>query len=324
MQMLAMFTLAALAAGGLIWVFVYPILSGERQAERRQQSVTRSEPAARAATGRGGPKVRREQVEETLKELELRQKKAKNVPLVIRISQAGLTWSKRKFIIISVCLGMALFVVGFIVGGSLLVAIRLGFAAGFGVPRWLLSFLKKRRESKFLYNFPDSVDVIVRGVKAGLPLGDCLRIIATEAQEPVRGEFKTIVEAQTIGISMGDACAKLYERMPLPEANFFGIVVGIQQKAGGNLSEALGNLSRVLRDRKKMKAKIQAMSMEAKASAVIIAALPFAVMLLVYISSPQYIELLWTHPTGRFMMACCAGWMLMGVMVMKKMINFDF
>jgi len=323
MQMLAIFTLAALAAGGVIWVFVYPILSGERQAERRQQSVTRAEPAARAAKG-STPKVRREAVEDTLKELEARQKKAKNVPLATRITQAGLSWSKRQFIIISVSLGLAFFVAGFVLGGGLLVAAGLGFAAGFGVPRWLLSFLKKRRETKFLYNFPDSVDVVVRGVKAGLPLGDCLRIIALEAQEPVRSEFKMIVEAQQIGIPMGEACAKLYEHMPLPEANFFGIVIGIQQKAGGNLSEALGNLSRVLRDRKKMKAKIQAMSMEAKASAVIIAALPFAVMILVYISSPQYIELLWTHPTGRFMMACCGGWMLMGVMVMKKMINFDF
>ena len=219
---------------------------------------------------------------------------------------------------------MALFVLIFMVGGGLFAAAGAGFAGGFGVPRWLLAFLKKRRESKFLHNFPDAVDVIVRGVKAGLPLGDCLRIIANESPEPVRGEFKTIVEAQTVGISMGDACAKLYERMPLPEANFFGIVVSIQQRAGGNLSEALGNLSRVLRDRKKMKAKIQAMSMEAKASAVIIAALPFAVMILVYISSPNYIELLWTHPTGRLMMACCAAWMSCGVFVMKKMINFDF
>jgi tight adherence protein B len=324
MQTIAIFALVAVAAGGVIWVFVYPILSGERQAEKRQQSVTRAEPARAAAGSARGPKVRREQVEDTLKELELRQKKAKNVPLPIRISQAGLSWSKRQFIILSVCCGMAVFVAAFVFGGGLLIAGGLGFAAGFGVPRWLLSFLKKRRENKFLYNFPDAVDVIVRGVKAGLPLGDCLRIIAAEGQEPVRGEFKLIVESQQIGIPIGDACAKLFERMPLPEANFFGIVVGIQQKAGGNLSEALGNLSRVLRDRKKMKQKIQAMSMEAKASAVIIAALPFAVMLLVYISSPQYIELLWTHPTGRVMMACCAGWMMMGVLVMRKMINFDF
>ena len=325
LETLAMFFLVALAAGGLIWVFVYPILSGERQAEKRQESIVRSEPAAReAAATRTGPKVRREQIEDTLKELEVRQKKQKNLPLQMRISQAGLSWSKRQYIIISVGIGLALFVVIFLVGGGVLAAAGAGFAGGFGVPRWLLAFLKKRRETSFLKVFPDAVDVIVRGVKAGLPLGDCLRIIANEAQEPVRSEFRTIVEAQTVGISMGDACAKLYERMPLAEANFFGIVVSIQQRAGGNLSEALGNLSRVLRDRKKMKAKIQAMSMEAKASAVIIAALPFAVMILVYISSPNYIELLWTHPTGRMMMACCAVWMSIGVFVMKKMINFDF
>ncbi|MBV8838464.1 MAG: type II secretion system F family protein [Alphaproteobacteria bacterium] len=325
MQTLAIALLVAFAAGGVIWVFVYPILSGERQAERRQQNVTRSDAPriAAAASGRG-PKVRREQVEESLKELEAKQKKMKNLPLAMRISQAGLTWSKRQFVIISVAIGAFLFVGGFLVSGNPLIAAALGFAGGFGIPRWLLLFLKKRRENKFLYFFPDAVDVIVRGVKAGLPLGDCLRIIANEAQEPVRAEFKTIVESQTIGIPIGEACGKLFERMPLPEANFFGIVVGIQQRSGGNLSEALTNLSRVLRDRKKMKAKIQAMSMEAKASASIIAALPFGVMFLVYITSPTYIELLWTHPTGRFMMACSAVWMSLGVFVMKKMINFDF
>jgi tight adherence protein B len=324
MQTLALFLLVTLAVGGLAWVFIYPIMSGERHAEQRQERVVRTEPVVRAANSRNTPKVRREQVEDTLKELEIRNKKQKSLPLAIRISQAGLSWSKRQFYILSAIFGTALFVIAFIVGGSLIAAVGAGFAGGFGAPRWLLGFLKKRRESLFLHNFPDAVDVIVRGVNAGLPLGDCLRIIANEAQEPVRGEFKVIIEEQTVGIPMGDACAKLFDRMPLPEANFFGIVVSIQQRAGGNLSEALGNLSRVLRDRKKMKAKIQAMSMEAKASAAIIAALPFCVMILVYISSPNYIELLWTHPTGRFLMACSAGWMLMGVMVMKKMINFDF
>jgi tight adherence protein B len=151
-----------------------------------------------------------------------------------------------------------------------------------------------------------------------------LKMIANEAPEPVRGEFRAIIETQTIGIPLGEACAKMFDRMPLPEANFFGIVISIQQKAGGNLSEALGNLSRVLRDRKRMKAKIKAMSTEAKASAIIIAALPIAVMLLVYITSPNYIELLWTEALGRMMLAACVVWMGIGVMVMKKMINFDF
>ena len=140
----------------------------------------------------------------------------------------------------------------------------------------------------------------------------------------MKSEFRTIVETQAIGMPLGEACMKLYEDMPVPEANFFGIVVAIQQKSGGNLAEALGNLSRVLRDRKKMKAKIQAMSQEAKASASIIGVLPIAVMTLVYLTSPQYISLLWTEPFGRLMLAASAVWMFMGVMVMKKMINFDF
>jgi tight adherence protein B len=210
------------------------------------------------------------------------------------------------------------------IDAGLLAALGIGFAMGCGMPLWLLKFLKKRREAKFLQAFPDAVDVIVRGIKAGLPLLDCLRIITTDATEPVKSEFRAIVETQTIGIPLGEACGKLYERIPVAEANFFGIVIAIQQKAGGNLSEALGNLSRVLRDRKKMKAKIQAMSMEAKASAMIIACLPLAVMILVYITSPDYISLLWTHPMGRMMMAASAAWMTMGVLVMRKMINFDF
>ncbi len=112
--------------------------------------------------------------------------------------------------------------------------------------------------------------------------------------------------------------------MPVPEANFFGIVVAIQQKSGGNLSEALGNLSKVLRDRKKMAEKIQAMSTEAKASAGIIGSLPPIVMLMVWISTPDYISLLWTTGLGQFMLVCCVGWMTIGILVMKKMINFDF
>ena len=208
--------------------------------------------------------------------------------------------------------------------GGLIVGAALGFAGALGLPRWMLSYLKKRREAKFLGSFPDAVDIIVRGVKAGLPLPDCLKMITMEASEPTKSEFRAIVETQAIGLPLGEACGKLYEQMPLPEANFFGIVISIQQRSGGNLAEALGNLSRVLRDRKKMKAKIQAMSQEAKASAGIIGALPLAVMMLVYITSPNYISLLWTEPLGRVMLAASAVWMFMGVMVMKKMINFDF
>jgi len=321
MHAFAIAFLAATAVGGVLWVFVYPILSGERKAEQRMASVAKAEPVARVARNQ---RSRRDVIESTLKEFEERHKQSKSKPISVRISQAGLKWSKRQFILLSVGIGIVMFLAGIVTGGGLLVAIALAFAGAFGLPRWLLSFLKKRREGKFLNVFPDAVDIIVRGVKAGLPLLDCLKMITTESPEPVKSEFRMIVETQAVGMPLGEACQKLYEEMPVSEANFFGIVVAIQQKSGGNLAEALGNLSRVLRDRKKMKAKIQAMSQEAKASAAIIGSLPLAVMTLVYVTSPQYISLLWTEPLGRVMLAASACWMFMGVMVMKKMINFDF
>jgi len=324
LQTIVVFSLVTLAMGGIVWVFIYPHLSGERHAEKRLASIAKSEPITRTSTARIGQKNRREQVEETLKELDDRQKKSKKQTLSTKLSQAGLDWSKERYLITSGVLGLVAFIVGFLADAGLLVALAIGFAAAFGLPMWLLSFLKKRRENSFLNAFPDAVDVIVRGIKTGLPLGDCMKVIAAEAQEPVKSEFRSIMETQNVGLPLGDACAKLYERIPLPEANFFGIVITIQQKSGGNLSEALGNLSRVLRDRKKMKAKIQAVSMEAKASASIIAALPIAVMTLVWLTSPEYIELLFTAQLGRLMLAGSAMWMFIGVMVMRKMINFDF
>jgi tight adherence protein B len=323
MQTLALGFLAATAVGGVAWVFVYPLLSGEKKAEARRMSVAKPEPAARRADAKN-QRSRREQVEGSLKELEARRAKDAKVSLGTRLTQAGLGWSEQKFWMISGMLGLAAFAGAFLAGGGLLGAGGLAFAAGLGLPRWVLGFLKKRREAAFLKALPDAVDVIVRGIKAGLPLFESIKVVAADAPEPLKSEFLAIIETQTIGMPLGEACARLYERMPVPEANFFGIVIAIQQKSGGNLSEALGNLSKVLRDRKKMAEKIQAMSTEAKASAGIIGSLPPIVMLLVWISTPDYIALLWNTGLGQFMMVCCIGWMTIGVLVMKKMINFDF
>ncbi|MEA2906176.1 MAG: tight adherence protein [Alphaproteobacteria bacterium] len=323
MQNLALFFLVTVAFGGLGWVFVYPILSGEKRIEKRKASAAKFDATARV-TGRSSLKPRRDQIEETLKEFDDRQKAQRRVPLAVKISQAGLTWSKRRFMLTAVGLGLAAFTLFLFTGTGMFPALGVGFAAACGLPFWILSFLKKRREAKFLNGFPDAVDIIVRGIKSGLPLMDCLKVIASDSAEPVRSEFRTIIESQTIGLPLGDACVKLYERMPVAEANFFGIVISIQQKAGGNLSEALGNLSRVLRDRKRMKAKIQSMSMEAKASGMIIAALPIVVGSLVYLTSPDYISLLFITPLGHMLLTGCAMWMGIGVMVMRKMINFDF
>jgi len=323
MQTLALAFLAAAAIGGVAWVFLYPLLSGQRKAENRRASVAKAEPVA-ARQNQRDQRTRREQIEGSLKEVEARRLKDKKITLTARLTQAGLNWAPRKFMIVSAITAAVAFVLAMLVGGGPFGAVGMAFAAGFGLPRWSLGFLKKRREKAFLRALPDGVDVIVRGIKAGLPLFESLKVVAADSPEPLKSEFLAIIETQAIGMPLGEACGRLFERMPVPEANFFGIVIAIQQKSGGNLSEALGNLSKVLRDRKKMAEKIQAMSMEAKASAGIIGALPPIVMLLVYLTTPDYISLLWTHPTGQLMLVGCVIWMSIGILVMKKMINFDF
>jgi tight adherence protein B len=313
--------LTTLAVGGLFYAFVYPYLSGEAKAEKRQAALQKS--TARRVGDRGNdPMQRRKQIVESLKELEAKGK-SKKLTLDARIAQAGLSWSKQKFYIGSAVAGVLFAGLMYVISEDLFRALGAAAVGGFGLPRWVLSFLRKRRLKKFLNVFPDAVDVIIRGVKAGLPLGDCLRVIAQESAEPVRTEFRLAVEATALGLSLGEASERIVERVPLPEASFFSIVINIQQKAGGNLSEALGNLSRVLRDRKKLKNKVQAVSSEAKASAAIIGSLPFIVGILVWFISPRYIELLWLTSGGRIVIGVCLTWMLIGCLVMRKMINFD-
>ena len=323
LQLLAIILLATFCAGAVAWVLIYPYLSGESEVEKRMQSVARTgAPAVKSASR--AIKSRREQVESSLKEIENRTKLKKSPPLSTRIAQAGVSWTKQQFMIGSAIFGLVVAAIVLILDVGLFAALGAGFAAGAGLPRWVLSYLKRRRERLFVDRFPDAIDVVVRGIKSGLPLGDSMRVIASESPEPIRSEFRHIMETQAVGVPLGEACVKLYDRMPLPEANFFAIVIAIQQKSGGNLSEALGNLSKVLRDRKKMKGKIKAMSTEATASAAIIGALPIAVMSVVYLTSPDYIALLWTDRLGQMMLGASAVWMSIGVFVMKQMINFDF
>lgn len=191
------------------------------------------------------------------------------------------------------------------------------------MPAWFLKRSKAKRLKKFGVEFPNALDVVVRGIKAGLPVNDCLRIVASEAAEPVKTEFRLMIEAQALGLPLSEAAVKLFDRMPCAEANFFGIVIAIQQKTGGNLSETLGNLSRVLRERRKMRDKIAAVSMEAKASAAIIGSLPPVVAILVWLTTPKYIEILWISQAGKVALVASGLWMLIGVLVMRKMINFD-
>ena len=312
---------SVIAAVGVFYATIYPYLSGQIQAERRQAALAQSKPRKLAERG-SDPAARRKQVADSLRELENKQK-SKRLSLQDRIGQSGLGITRQQFFMASAGGAVLLGGMLFMSNDNAFIALIGALVGGFGLPNWVLAYLRKRRIAQFTEEMPNAVDIIIRGIKAGLPLGDCLRIIASESSEPVRSEFRNIVEAQAMGLSVAEAVDRIAERVPTAEASFFSIVINIQQKSGGNLSDALSNLSRVLRDRKKMRAKVKAMSSEAKASASIIGALPFAVGGMVYITSPKYIELLWTTSTGTMVIAGCAIWMAIGVMAMKKMINFD-
>ncbi len=321
-RILALAMLAAFSVAGLGFVFVYPFLSGERKAEKRQAAFT-SGPSRKSADRVAEAVARRKQIAESVKEIEARSSR-KRVTIDNMLTRAGLNLSTPQFLIFAALAGLVFGTSTYILDRNVYMALAVTLVGGAGLPIWVLKFLAKRRLKRFVELFPDAIDVIVRGVKAGLPLGDCLHIISAEVAEPVRTEFRQIVEAQTMGLSVAESVDRLVARVPISETSFFSIVIGIQQKAGGSLSEALANLSVVLRERRKMEGKIKALSSEARASAYIIGALPFVVGGLVYLTSPKYMELLWMTQTGQFVMAGSALWMGLGIFIMKKMVSFDF
>lgn len=314
-----------LIAAGVLLVGVALAGDDNQESQKRIKSVAQQKPAAVKRRGADSEDSRRKKLLVNLKDIEMRERQLRRARLSVaaRIEQAGLTMEEKTFWMISVGLGLAAAAGVLIAGQKPMYALGAGVVLGLGLPRWVLGFLVGRRQKKFIAEFANAIDVIVRGVKSGLPLVECLKIIAREAPEPLSGEFRRICDSQSMGVPVDQCMNKLFERMPLPEVSFFTIVLSIQLKAGGNLSEALGNLSLILRSRKLMREKINALSSEAKASAMIIGALPIIVCGIISVTSPAYMGLLFKDPTGHFGLGAAFLMMTSGILVMRQMINFD-
>jgi tight adherence protein B len=321
------FLLTALSAGSLLLAALYPRFAATSALDQRLSLLAGSSARVRRPGMADDREHRRRPVDEILRELEERRKAAKSnrakPSLSLRMRQADLDWNTTTYGLVCATVGISCFVT---MSGILALGVfpSAGFAiaAGLAMPHVYVSFRRKKRFARFLTEFPNAVDVVVRGVKTGLPVIECLKIIATESRQPVRDEFLKIVDDQALGMPLAEAVERMAERIPLPEVTFFSIVIAIQSSTGGGLSEALGNLARVLRERRRMQAKVQAMSAEAKASAGIIGSLPVFVAGAVYLTSPAYIELLFTTLIGHVVLYASGVWMTMGVLVMRKMINF--
>ena len=314
----------ALAFAGAVFAFAYPYFADDRQA-KRLESVSGVRGARLAAATGDVQSSRRKSVADTLKEAEERNNADKKVTIGLKLMRAGTKMSPREFYLASAVTGgvlvsASIFLAGLPIAGTVVVA----FVGGLGLPRWILNKMIARRQQKFVAQLANAIDVVVRGIKSGLPLNDCIQVIASESPEPLASEFREVVEQQKLGLSLSDGLERMCARMPVPEMRFMTIVISIQQQAGGNLSEALSNLAGVLRDRQMLALKVKALSAEAKASAIVLGSLPPGVMTMVYLSSPEYIMPLFTTTIGHFMILGAAVWMTMGVLVMKKMINFKF
>lgn len=243
--------------------------------------------------------------------------------LAVRLERTGKGWTISQYIYASVGLGLVVAVVMFVFTRAPLLSLGLGLVIGAGLPHMVVSKLISRRTEAFISRFPDGIELLVRGLRSGLPVTETLGVIAAEVPGPVGLEFKTIIDRIKVGKTMEDALQATGDKLGIAEFNFFTITLAIQRETGGNLAETLSNLANVLRSRAQMKLKIRAMSSESKASAYIVGSLPFLVFGAIMFINPDYMSKFFSD--DRLIVAGLGAgvWMGIGVFMMSKMINFE-
>lgn len=316
--------LAAVCVGALGFALVPQLMGGSRADKRIKAMQGDVQANRRQVNAERVRETRRRDIAQTLRtQTAALEKRKKRIPLQDQLYQAGMKLKRGAFIRNSVIVGVLVMVVAFVLQVDLIYCLVLGATCGYLLPRFYLGRRRKKYQNQFLEELPNAVEAIVRGVKSGLPLNDSMRLVAKEAKEPIKADFQRVLDQQAVGKSMQEAVLTLYERVPLPEVNFFVVVITVQSQSGGNLSEALGNLARVLRNRKKMKAKVKAMSSEAKASAGIIGSLPIIVAILVSLTTPTYLLPMINTQIGQILLGVAAILMFMGGFIMNRMVQFD-
>lgn len=295
----------------------------ENKRRKRIQSVIRGKnvkSSTRAATMVAKDK-RVADISRKLKEAN-EENKARQNSMPMRLVQAGLSISVKKFWLFSFLFAVVATLLAQVSGQSTLVVILIAFTAMFGAPRYWLSRRIKKRQKLFLEEFADALEAMVRLLRAGMPVTEAIHMASKEFEGPVGEEMAMIYDSQRIGISLPEAALEAARRMPLTEMQMFATAMAIQAQTGASLSEILTNLAKVIRARFRLKRKVDALSAEAKASAMIIGSLPFLIGTGMYFINNDYMMVMFTTLTGKMLLTGCAGLMLMGVLVMRAMINF--
>lgn len=265
----------------------------------------------------------RDALEKALKELENIQKARGRSYLRQLLKRAGASRSLTGHVLLSVGLGVFFFMVFLGLGLNPLLAVLSSVLAGFSLPILQLRYVARKRLKIFADDLPGALDLVVRGIRAGLPLSEGFKMVATEWRDPLGAEFSKIIKDLNVGLSVKDAVGRFAERVPLQEAQLFAIVIAIQSQAGGNLSEILSNLSFLLRERAKLNERIKSMTSEARTSALIIGSIPPLLMGAVKLLSPEFLDPLFYTSAGHLVLLGSAIWMGMGVLVMRTMMKVD-
>lgn len=306
------------------------MLAGDDSGERRRRRIKRVQSHGRRTSTSMTPEqiisIRRRTSDSSIPILDLLIKRVLPRPEVLR-NRLAATGSKITLgTYLAICIGIFAVVT---LAGVIVTAIPniaaplLGLFAGLGLPHMAVSFLGKRRKAKFINHFPEAIDLMVRGLKSGLPVNESLKVAGEEIADPVGLELRHVTDQVRIGTKVEKALDDAGKRLEIQEFNFMNIAMSIQAETGGNLAETLGNLSDVLRKRRQLKLKIRALSSEAKASAYIIGSLPFIMTGIIHMTNEEYLMLLYTDPRGN--MAVIAGlvWFAIGAFVMWKMVRFE-
>ncbi|MGH6943603.1 MAG: type II secretion system F family protein [Geminicoccaceae bacterium] len=316
--------LLALALFGGLWILLF---GGEERRMRRRIDRLQAPRAGRADDG-GKPieSVRRDTQDSSIASLDRLIKRLLPNPKLLRLRLERSGWRLRigDYLLICLTLGAVTGVVtNLVFDFALLVDALLGIAIGAGLPHLLLQRRISGRVKKFVALLPEALDLIVRGVRSGLPASEALRTIADEISEPVGGEFRQVTDQMKIGVPMDEALWTVARRLGIAEFNFLVISMAIQQETGGNLAEILEKLSDMVRRREQMRLKVKAMSSEARASAMIVGSLPFVMAAVIYFVNPGYISQLFTDPRGWVMVGIGLSSLTIGVGAMAKMIRFE-
>jgi tight adherence protein B len=322
---IAMFAAAAVGLVTILFFATFVMESDRRRLQNRvtrihQRQVLKSEvPSTAVGSLRVGANGR-------MKGLEALAGRLLPRPALLRerLQKTGRNISLGQYAAACVAVGLAASLARvFLLDLSPMLAILFGVAAGVGLPHMAISFLVARRIKAFTANFPDAIDLIIRGLRSGLPVPESIRVVGQEFEGPVGVEFTFVSDRVKLGQSLDEALWDAAKRIDIPDFKFFVISLSVQRETGGNLAETLENLSDILRKRRQMLLKIKAMSSEAKASALILGSLPFIMFGIMFVLNNGYVMQLLTDPRGVVAVTAAVGWLLLGIAAMAKMVRFE-